>query len=453
VFAGRFDHDDATAVCADIADAGSVQRALADLVDRSLVEFSDGPLPYRLLETFREWAREQSSAEASTQGRDRHARHFATKVLGLAEAAWGPDATDAVDAVIRQAAEYRASVHHCLSTESWDVLADIIHGLGYSVFFMRGAFIDYSDWIVQLAEFTPDPIPPRWSTVANTISSRFNHLGLLEQHRRAVDFALRIAPDDPQCWTQAAMFHLPAGALDEATRCAEQAVRLARADQPSEVQPALFVRLSAAARRGDDVQRWYERLRNAARTTGHVGAEAWAELGIGRAVSVSRRDARHHAERARDLARSERILACAHMAAIDLALLQAGDHNAAAATLLELFAEPRYYADDIYVRRILGASAVIIRAAGDRTVGLSLARHVGHQMLPSLYRANHAVYGIDEVLGIRDLIDEVRALEPLFTPGVPIDQDMLVGVATQALSTLAEGGSASTVPGSSPSAG
>jgi non-specific serine/threonine protein kinase len=98
VFAGGCTLEAAEAVCSDgeVQVAHSVMELLANLVEKSLVTLDAGGERYHLLETVREYAREQleESGEAA-EVRDRHLQHFLAfasrarlELVGPAQATW-----------------------------------------------------------------------------------------------------------------------------------------------------------------------------------------------------------------------------------------------------------------------------------------------------------------------------------------------------------------------------
>lgn len=121
VFAGSFGLDAAEGVCGDDGlGPTQVSVLLANLVDKSMVQLLEGPEPrYRLLETLREFTREQVGDAEHAAVRRRHARWYLDLAERCARTLTGPDERAAVATLDVELDNLRAA--HGFAIERGDV--------------------------------------------------------------------------------------------------------------------------------------------------------------------------------------------------------------------------------------------------------------------------------------------------------------------------------------------
>jgi predicted ATPase/class 3 adenylate cyclase len=141
VFAGPFDASDAAAVAGeDSGDEIDALDSLSYLVDRSFVVPPSDAIPaYRLLETVRAYAMEQSAAAGEIEAiRRRHAEHFATKAAAARQSIVASEHVVTLDLMVLQTAEYRAATAWALAAGDMDLAVRVATGFCGSSYFRIG---------------------------------------------------------------------------------------------------------------------------------------------------------------------------------------------------------------------------------------------------------------------------------------------------------------------------
>jgi predicted ATPase/class 3 adenylate cyclase len=205
VFAGGFDAASAAAVVAgDGVEEWDVRDALLALVAKSLViaETTDDALTrYQMLETLRQYAREQLEASGGTDGwRRRHAEHFAgfaevarPELLGANELRWRTRVGVELE-------NLRAAVTWALdSTEPGDaeIAVGIIAELGFEATMRRTSGV--ARWAENALDRLTDTTPGRRAAVLGSAGFGATFRGDFETARALAEQALReeITPDFP----------------------------------------------------------------------------------------------------------------------------------------------------------------------------------------------------------------------------------------------------------------
>jgi predicted ATPase/DNA-binding CsgD family transcriptional regulator len=154
VFVGGFDLEAAEAVCADdvlaVADVGG---ALAGLVEKSIVDRGDPddgtPARYRLLDTIRDYGREQLGDEAEWTALCRRHRDWCLRLLDRANAEWvGPRQAGWYARLSREHPNVRAAVELCLAEpDGAEAALRILVNLPRLCWWQRGAWSEGLDWL------------------------------------------------------------------------------------------------------------------------------------------------------------------------------------------------------------------------------------------------------------------------------------------------------------------
>ncbi len=248
VFAGDFSLDAAESVSHAAAPLGDadVFTDLATLVDSSLVRQHDrGDLPYfSMLETVREYAREQLAAGGGLDGlRDAHARYY-VQLGARAEAELrGPLQREWVNRLATERDNLRAAVRFLLDERRWVEAADFAWSL-YMYWWVGGHLGEVRDWMEEPLS-SGDELPDRTRAIALYFT-------------RAITFWLE--PDEfvvPGLTESAELFRASGDAGGEALADVSLALALVSAATPDQntaedvLESALTLVRSAGDRWGD----------------------------------------------------------------------------------------------------------------------------------------------------------------------------------------------------------
>lgn len=405
-FAGPFTLDDAASVCSDRSFVPSrVRSAVADLVDASLITRADGQLPYRLLETLREYGRNELDAvgERAIWARH-HGGYFAERAGQLAEQSYGPSELAAIDELLAQSDEYRTAIHTLRAEKAWEPYAELIWSLATAAFHLRGTWLEPVYLAVDLALQPPDPAPPRWAALPAMVAALFYNRGLLDAAEEHATLAIRLDPGWFRSWWSgvcAAAPRDPALALERA----EMAVSLSDPDVPDEWLCSLDI-LSFAKRLAGDrqgaVDIGHRVVAESRRFDSHRGESAgW--LLTARALPAGAPGAAQAARKAFEFGRSSRTRTTELNGAMShVRHLLADDLDGTAEALAEYLRLPIIYSPPGF--RVLGAATAYFAVAGD----VDFARRLGNL----LGRNNFEVFA--GYPAVDALLDQVPAhVDPL----------------------------------------
>jgi predicted ATPase/DNA-binding SARP family transcriptional activator len=419
-FAGRFSMQDAVTLCANERVSGTeVHAAVADLVDRSLIERAPGRLPYRLLETFRERGRELLDAGGTrSQCLARHARHFADRSLQLASRSFGSASAAVVEETLAQASDFHAAVAHADTIEDWELLADLVHGLAYAVYFLKGAWVDIPFWVRHRAFFDPRPTPARWSTLRAAVMANFHNQMKATEAERLAQTSMSAHPEDPQVWAQATFAALINNQLELAVQRANRAIALSDPDEPAQILCALNVRARTAAQAGHhDAKEWAQRLRDESRRLRCPAGEAFALFHYAMNEPAGSVEGAAYAVEARQAAGAARVTVVETWTTVLWAVhASAHEPTEVADELRRLLVGEQDYRDELRLRRLAAAAAVLLARCGATDAALDIGRTVGPQVFP-------AGFGLEVVDA--ELAQRV-AHETTFVADAPIDGSQLI---------------------------
>ena len=379
VFAGRFTLDDAASVCAsfDLAPV-TVRRALPDLVDASLIEYSRDELPYRLLETLRQYGREQLEAagESDTWTRN-HGEHFTERACALAAVSYGPDERAVIDELLSQADEYRTALRSLRAMEAWDHYADLVWGLCTTTFWMRGTWPEPVNVSEDIALKLPDPVPPRWPGILSAAASLLFNRGLLDKAERSAALAIELAPNWFRPWvggSGAAARRDPALAIERG----EQAIRLSDPDESDALLSSLGA-LNVAKRVAGDLEgsvSGAHRLVEESQRFQTYRGESIGWTQVASALPSGALDGAEAGRRAFELGRASRTRVAELTGAMaHIRHLLAGDLDEAAEALAEYLRLPVIHSPPGI--RILGAATAYFAVVGDMEFSRRLGNLLG----------------------------------------------------------------------------
>ena len=140
----------ALAGCADTAvPAAAIWELLADLVDRSLLQFVPETGRYRMLETIREYGLEQLTEQGALPGvRDLTARYFVDLVARHDPLLRGPGQLDALRALRAEDDNVLASLRHLCTTGDADGAVELALSLTWYLH-MLGRHTDAAYWLAE----------------------------------------------------------------------------------------------------------------------------------------------------------------------------------------------------------------------------------------------------------------------------------------------------------------
>lgn len=259
-FAGSFDLDAVVAVCRpghDEGDGTDVVEGLAGLVDRSMVQLVADGTRYQLLETLREFGREQledaGEAEAVAAAHLRwftdHAERASVGLGGPDEAAWSRRLEADFDDLRRA---------HRRALRTGDVEAALRLVAGLREFAFRHIRYELTTWAATSLALPGASTDPRWPVVAAVVSYGHFVRGDLEA---SIDVGLRVvaasgpATDGSGLAERAlgnSLFYL--GRTDEALGWMDRMVASARQGSPARLAHALYMRSVAETSIGGTVQ-------------------------------------------------------------------------------------------------------------------------------------------------------------------------------------------------------
>jgi predicted ATPase/DNA-binding SARP family transcriptional activator len=224
VFAGPFTSSMVAEVCAPpVAD---VDRALAGLVDRSLVEPMAGAPPrYRLLENVRDYGRDALGGSALDVLDQRHTGWIAARCDDVAERLWEDDEIRLVRSLTDVIDEVRAAVAWVLTAGDADTGLRIVTGLHGPM--ILGVRTDMATWVRDLLERFGDTPHPR---LAAAWGARAHWLLVCEEDADAAaaataraDAAVGDGPVPPVIWHYRTEVALRAYDVDQAQRSLDEA--------------------------------------------------------------------------------------------------------------------------------------------------------------------------------------------------------------------------------------
>jgi len=159
-FAGGFDLDAASAVCAElVADRGRTFEALTRLVDKSLLipePRAEGPTRYRVLETLRQYAAQKLEENGEVaKAREAHAHHFLVLAERAQVNAQGPEQPRWLQRLEEEHANLRLALAWSreFDRESWRRLAVALAWFWVT----RGYLAEGRDWLRDAIEGSPAP--------------------------------------------------------------------------------------------------------------------------------------------------------------------------------------------------------------------------------------------------------------------------------------------------------
>jgi len=159
VFAGGFEEDAATAVCADPRiPAGRITGLLGSLVDKSILKrqlTGLGPPRYWLLETMRQYGRERLR-EISELGMTQQRHLDWIRALGEVIGAWDSRQVASFNRMQREQDNLWAALDYCAGQPGGVVTASELAQLLLPYWVSRGPFGDVRRVLVSLAQLTPE---------------------------------------------------------------------------------------------------------------------------------------------------------------------------------------------------------------------------------------------------------------------------------------------------------
>ena len=430
-FVGRFTLDDAAAVCSDSRLTPSrVRGSMVDLVDASLVSHAQGGLPYRLLETLRQYGRNQLDATGDqTTWLRRHAEYFTERAGQLAAVSYGPTERAVIDELLAQSDEYRAAIHTLRAVEDWEHYAELVWCLATAAFHLRGAWPEPVYLVADIAAHPPDPIPPRWPALPSMVAAYLFNRGLFDEAERHASLAIELDPGWFRTWWSGSGSAAYRDA-DLAIERGEKALSLSDPDVPDELLSSL-AHLNIANRIAGDLDRSLEgahRLVAESQRFQTRRGESVGWLQVARALPSGALGAADTARRAFELGRSTRTRVIEMTGAMDhVRHLLGGDPEAAAEALAEYLRLPVIHSPPGL--RILAAAAAYFAVAGD----VEFSRRLGNL----LGRTNIAYFRTYPAVAA--LLDEIPVqVDPMTIP--PHELETTTVLALERLIGPARGG-------------
>lgn len=288
-FASGFDLAAATAICGGGADDYTVLDLLESLVRKSLVAIGQaaGHTRYELLETIRQYAREQLDEAAVTEIRHRHARYFADQVIAHWKLWSGPEQRRTLEWVAVEFANLRSAFRW--AADNGDLVtatAVAAHTVPLSCWVQMFEPIGWTEEILAAATAADVPQLPRLYTSASF--SMFTQGGqvAVERASKAVELGAdprydSFEPGWSALWEVGANVY--AGHLD---RTVELAAELAARPGVARVAGLMMLVVSLpAVGRADEARQLVDETLEAARELGNPHWIAMALLGSGRAFA------------------------------------------------------------------------------------------------------------------------------------------------------------------------
>ncbi|MCG8918940.1 LuxR C-terminal-related transcriptional regulator [Actinokineospora sp. PR83] len=164
VFAGSFDLPAATAVCADLGTEATVLGLVDGLLDKSVLlrEETAGDVRYRMLETLREFGREELEAAGELTAVSRRHRDVYDRLTAAAEADWaGPRQARWVAALRAEHANLRAALEWSLTEPGEAPVALRMAARVEEYWTLRGSVSELRRWLDRALAAVPGPGPER----------------------------------------------------------------------------------------------------------------------------------------------------------------------------------------------------------------------------------------------------------------------------------------------------
>ncbi len=413
-FAGPFTLDDAVSVCSDEALASNrVRSAVVDLVDASLITHADTNLPYRLLETLREYGRNELDAagERAIWAR-RHGEYFTERAAHLATESYGPSENTVIDQLLAQSDEYRTAIHTLRDLQAWDHYAELVRALAITAFHSRGAWPEPVFLVADIALHPPDPAPPHWSALPAMVAVLLSNRGLAEEAEQHALLAIHLDPEWFRTWWSgawAAVRRAPALAVARA----DMALALSDPESPDELLSSLNAVCLATRGAGDlDVSlAAAERMLVESRRFRTKRGEAMGWGCVAGALPLGAPGAAEAARKAFELGRASRSRSIELNAVTrHVRHLLVDDLDGAAEALAEYLGLPVIYSPPGF--RVLGAATAYFAVAGDVDFARRLGNLLGRNNIADF--AGHAA--------VDALLDEVPAqVDPMAVPPAELE--------------------------------
>ncbi len=294
VFAGSFGLDAAEHVgVSDDLGATRVAALLANLVDKSMVQLVDEDRGrYRLLETLREFGRDQLGDADRADARARHAQWYLAVVEDCARALSGPGEADAVATLDADFDNLRAAHRWSIEHADVDVALRLVAGLReYAFRCMHAEIISWADDAIALpgaAEHERFPVVVGAAAYARFVRGDLE--GAIELGERAVDAADRLGVDGSGLAERAlgnAWFYK--GEAERGAGWMERMICSARDGSAARLAHALYMRSVAFTSVGDNASgaRMAEDAMAAAKASGSPTARAEAAYARGIALEAT----------------------------------------------------------------------------------------------------------------------------------------------------------------------
>ena len=378
ILSGPFSVADVASLCDGTVSVDRTRSAVANLVDRNLIQHQDAKPPFRLLETMRHYGlAELGRSGERDELRLRHADHFVAKTTERRADAFGPRENEAVDSIIAQSGNHLQALTTLIEHGRWNRLADYAEALAGTVFWLRGAWIEPFRRLAQIAADIPDRPPSGWSTIlALACNFRWTH-GRLEDAERMHVLGVERNPDDPHVWIQGSYVARNRGDRRLAVERAHRAVAVADDDQPWQHLPALCAAAMAPADdRSDTLARTEiaELFMHAASRWNSATGRSYAEVAMANNAAPGGRKAAHHCLRAAVLAEQTRSPAIRVLGQrLQVAHLTGHDLDHARVVLLAMLRQPRWN-DEVYLPTLmLQGAAGYFAEAGRMSLAVELA--------------------------------------------------------------------------------
>ncbi len=156
VFVGGFGLESAQAVCTERADEEHLTEKLSSLVRKSLLqrETVDGELRLRMLDTVREYGKEQLRAAGQfMEMRRRHLEHMLKLAEDLAPSLVGPDQRRSAGRLLTEADNIRAALEYALKQSDGISISRLLRSLLW-LWISRGQFTEGETWIARSLQQT-----------------------------------------------------------------------------------------------------------------------------------------------------------------------------------------------------------------------------------------------------------------------------------------------------------
>jgi len=159
VFRGGWTQDAAKAVC--YLPEGKGDGGLGQLQECSLIvaEESGTEMRFRMLETLREYAEEQLSAEESAQMRRRHAAYYARLAEEIEASLYGPEMEQSLDRLEAENDNLRAALAWCASPDGEAETGLRMAAVLWRFWAVRGYFQEGRRWLSTLLPRCPEATP------------------------------------------------------------------------------------------------------------------------------------------------------------------------------------------------------------------------------------------------------------------------------------------------------